>query len=1086
MDSVLDLCKPREELLAGYFNPEIFTATLRPVVDHYRDLPAEIDSVYTDAHSFFQEATHPTKGLRTILSEVFARLAGEATAPALHRLETAFGGGKTHALIACTHIAKKGNLLADETRDLLPPQYLPEPDSISLVGIAGDEIPVHKPRGEELIPYTLWGEIAFQVGGEELYRAVEDEATSYAAPGKNYFDQVFSGSKTLVMLDELAQYAARLEAARPDGASQLAAFIMGLHGYARNRPGIAILLTLASSTDAFAHQTQQLATLITEVQGQSVSETEALGIGERAVEGLSSVVARDAVPVTPVQAEEISSILGQRLFTHIDRTGAQASLDEYMDMYKRNSSALPEEAIRPGYRDTMERHYPFHPTLVDFLNHKLAAAENFQGTRGVLRVLSLAVRRIWETQQAVPMLHTCHLDLRSERVVNEILGRTESSDLYFIINADLGGVDTEKLEGGRSNAELADQANPHPQKYRLYEYTWKTVFLHSLVGREKGLASNIFGISEPEALFAVSFPGLTPTQIKMALEEISRSAFYLRCEDGRYYASAEPTINSVLARIRKSVNQDDVEQIIKDAARKVISTEGRADPFQVEHDVELPEHLPDHKERPLLGIVSIAVETINVENIITTRGPNKPREHQNLVFLLVPDTVQVNGHPVQKAMDFQDTTRRDSRQRVEQLARQVKAMRVLCDKPQNYAVNPQQLQAKDFKDNYSITEHDLLTSVSTLYTRLFFSSTDGGIVQREIRTAGGEGGAPFIEQVRQLLEEERKLLTNTHTTEADLVNLRQLFFSQSDTVTLALLRHNFYCLRSWPVLADPGVLDQIVRAGVQKGHWCVYRMGEAQETQPQEFYHQDDIVPLSTSLSEPGYGLVTISGAKQRGWGESKTVDPDQVKKEIVYAIGDSKLANWQQVQDMIASKHSGTTLQELDDYVLELAKKEEVYLARGEPEEGQTPDLIYGSAALLYQPQGTDLVVTPSYAAEKGWITKHKNHFTLKGEEAIRLLWPTLARLGSIYNKGAKSTIRALDMQELELPQGGKLRLELSQVKPEDMRALGELFETLAGLVQTGDQTDIFLEITDPEEDCLLLQEIGEKTTQGGQPNNG
>ena len=106
---------------------------------------------------------------------------------------------------------------------------------------------MHKPHGSALAPYTLWGEIAFQVGGEALYRLVEAEATSFAAPGRPYLERVLGGRPAIVMLDELAQYAARLEAARPNGAEQLAAFLMSLFGYAREHTGLAVVVTLASA-----------------------------------------------------------------------------------------------------------------------------------------------------------------------------------------------------------------------------------------------------------------------------------------------------------------------------------------------------------------------------------------------------------------------------------------------------------------------------------------------------------------------------------------------------------------------------------------------------------------------------------------------------------------------------------------------------------------------------------------------------------------------------------------------------------------------------------------------------------------------
>jgi predicted AAA+ superfamily ATPase len=250
MKSILETCTPRPDLIKGTFNPEIFTASLSQVVDHYRGRSGAVSNLYTDAEQFFAEATFPTDGLRMVLSEVMARLSGDNSVPALHRQESAFGGGKTHMLIALTHLGFRGRELAEAAAPcfdsgVFDPNDLHVPDAVQVVGIAGDEIPVHKPQGVDLVPYTLWGEIAFQIGGEALYRSVEAEATSQAAPGKHFLDRIFEDRRVLLLLDELAQYSARLAAAYPQGAGQLSAFLMALNGYARNHAGIAVVLTLA-------------------------------------------------------------------------------------------------------------------------------------------------------------------------------------------------------------------------------------------------------------------------------------------------------------------------------------------------------------------------------------------------------------------------------------------------------------------------------------------------------------------------------------------------------------------------------------------------------------------------------------------------------------------------------------------------------------------------------------------------------------------------------------------------------------------------------------------------------------------------
>lgn len=164
--------------MQGSFNPEIFTASLSQVVDHYRGKPAVTHALYTDAEQFFREATYPTEGLRMVLSDVFSRLAGEHSVPALHRLETAFGGGKTHTLIALTHLGFRDHELAAVTQGIIDPHLLHAPDEVMVVSTAGDAIPVHKPQGSEL---------AYQIGGESLYRQAETAATSPAAPDRRFF-----------------------------------------------------------------------------------------------------------------------------------------------------------------------------------------------------------------------------------------------------------------------------------------------------------------------------------------------------------------------------------------------------------------------------------------------------------------------------------------------------------------------------------------------------------------------------------------------------------------------------------------------------------------------------------------------------------------------------------------------------------------------------------------------------------------------------------------------------------------------------------------------------------------------------------
>lgn len=526
MQSILNNCEPRKDIIEGSFNPEIFTASISQVASAYSGKGSAIDSIYTDAEAFFREATFPTEGLCRVVRDVMGRLNGDSSKPAIHRLETAFGGGKTHTLIALTHLGYRGTEIAEAAADVIDSNLLQPAGSVDVVAIACDEMPVFAPSGDKVLAYTLWGEMALKLGGESFYKEHLKEVTSNAFPGQYFLERMFEGRKVLIMLDELAQYATRYEAAHIGGGEQISAFLMALLGYARTHNGMSVVLTLASQSDAFQGQTGILRNVLSTTLGREVDQEEAAALAQRASQSILSVVQRDATTTVPVRPTEISRVLARRLFTKIDQSAAADQIAEaYMEMYKRSGAQLPDSAIRDDYKNSISANYPFHPSFIAYLTHKLASAESFQGTRGVLRVLAMAIRTIWQQRINIPLIHTCHLNMANPDLADELIGRTGANDLLTVLNADVGGADSSNLEMGISVAQNLDRNNPHPQGLPLYEWTWKTVFLHSLVGRGEGLSSNVFGITFADALLEIASPGMPPSQVEVALKAIANDAY---------------------------------------------------------------------------------------------------------------------------------------------------------------------------------------------------------------------------------------------------------------------------------------------------------------------------------------------------------------------------------------------------------------------------------------------------------------------------------------------------------------------------------------------------------------------------------
>lgn len=1077
LKTVIETCKPRTSIIQGTFNPEVFTAALGPVIQHYKGEQSAIDEVYTNAHTFFTEGTYPTDGLKQTVSNVFRRISGDMSAPSIQRMETAFGGGKTHTLIACVHIANRGKEIAEDVADILDAEYLPEPGSVIVAGIAGDEIPVTRNIGDKLIPYTLWGELAYQVGGEELYKKVRPAAEMFAAPGKDFLDTVLGGRRVLIMLDELAQYAARLEAAQPNkGADQLAAFIMSLNGYAKTHTGIAIIVTLAGSADAFSRQTEGLTRLLNKIGAGDLKKDDAVSLAERASKGVTSVLMRDATAVTPVQSNEIAAVLAKRLFTSIDRSAAVMAADEYEKMYHRNSPLLPEEATSVGFRDRMVSTYPFHPTLIDFLNNKLALAENFQGTRGVLRVLAMTVRSIWARSINATVIHVGDIDMQNGNIVDEILGKTGSADLKAVLNADVGSVGTGDLSGGMSNAQKCDKDNPHPDGMPLYETTWKVVFLNSLVGRSEGRTSRAFGISQQDAIFEVSTPSMAPSQVRTALEAIEHNAYYLRYEDGKYFAHLDPTINSVLARIRTTVDARQISAKLESIASHMIQDN---EIFHAEHRVKFPQDIPDKKEKLTVAVVSLDAEKINVRDMFLKCGDMSARVFQNTMVLLVPKTVTVEGDSefVQSSM-FADSAQEEARNRLFDIAQQVLAIKKLEDNPESYGITRSKLNATDFRDRKNERNLALETTVHEMYTGMYF--TNGGFVRKELKKASGEGGAPILVQIKKTLLSAGELVA-TENERFGAAALKPLgadyFFKEDDHIKCADILDRFHRLRNWPMLPGRDTLERILREGVSSGIWAVYKMSEdVADDIPAELFNQRKPLPFNIDLLSGGYSVMTIEGARKRGWLDDDRVPNEKVADAVKTIMQNSGAATVKDVIAGVQQQYTNAKHDQIKEVIHDIVKEGRYSVYEGDPSQKDKPEhLTTGFEAYGCDIKEDDSLITKQEQTERGWTEKKFNQLRIEGNEGAKKLFPLLKRIGSIYTRGATSTIESMDISDMVLPGGGTIRVAIENAGPSDIKKLDELFQILCDIAKVSEDTEAELIIENPDEKCAFVKALKE-----------
>ncbi|WP_236622573.1 DUF499 domain-containing protein [Thermus tengchongensis] len=226
---------------------------------------------------------------------------------------------------------------------------------------------------------TLWGEIAYQLGGVEGYRMLEEEDRTGVAPGSDVLKELFDRfSPALVLIDEWVAFLRNLygEEGLPAGTfDQNLTFAQALTEAAKRSPRALVVASLPAS-DA-------------EVGG---------GGGREALLRLQNVFGRLESVWQPATQDETYEIVRRRLFQPLSAEGYRvrdAVVREYVRYYREHRGEFPSEVLEPRYEERMRLAYPIHPELFDRLYEDWATLEGFQRTRGVLRLLASVVYTLW-------------------------------------------------------------------------------------------------------------------------------------------------------------------------------------------------------------------------------------------------------------------------------------------------------------------------------------------------------------------------------------------------------------------------------------------------------------------------------------------------------------------------------------------------------------------------------------------------------------------------------------------------------------------------------------------------------------------
>ena len=352
---------------------------------------------YRDPARFFAD-TYPTRGLENLLANVCQRLRGTGEeAAAIFRLDTSYGGGKTHGLIALTHAAR-GARSAANIAEFVDPSLLPDgPGRIAAFDGENADPANGRSMEEGILAYTPWGEIACALAGRKGYERVRRSDESRVAPGAETLRELFGGEPTLILLDELSVYLRKVQRIG-DAREQLTAFLTSLFKAVEGAPNAALVYTLAigkdgRASDAYSEENQLIADHMAE--GESVS-------------------ARKATLLNPTEEDETVHVLRRRPFESIDEANAETAVAAYRSAWAAHRESISSDAARPETIDAFRASYPLHPEVLETLTAKTATLGNFQRVLGMLRLLARTIAHLWEEQPATigavfpSSLHHCN------------------------------------------------------------------------------------------------------------------------------------------------------------------------------------------------------------------------------------------------------------------------------------------------------------------------------------------------------------------------------------------------------------------------------------------------------------------------------------------------------------------------------------------------------------------------------------------------------------------------------------------------------------------------------------------------------
>jgi len=604
-----EIARPHKDVLEGTFKQSEFAADITQVAN------GTATPEYQDAEKFFSR-TYITEGMRLLLMSVAQRLAGLGGDPVI-QLQTAFGGGKTHTMLTVLHLASRK--VSTDKLEGIPPLLdqagiteLPHANIAVLDGIALS-VSQGKQHGS-ICANTLWGEMAWQLLGDEGYNLVAASDRDGTAPGKDVIaDLLTKSAPCVVLIDELQKFFSDLKPGKQLNAGSYEAnlkFVQALTEALKTVPNAILLASLPESE--------------TEV-GDS--------FGQKTLVALEKHFGRVESVWKPVATEEAFEIVRRRLFeTAGDRAQIEGISRQFCDYYRQYAQHFPLETQSNEYFERMCTSYPIHPEIFDRLYEDWSTLDKFQRTRGVLQYMAVIIHRLWNdnNQDALIMPGSIPLD--------DSLVRNKS--IHYLPQGWEPVLERE-VDGARSEPFDIDGRDTRFGSVQAARRAMRTIFLGSAPSTRDQVVK---GIQVERILLGTVQPGQTLGVFEDVLKRLRDRLHYLYSDQDRFWLDTKPNLRREMESRKQNIDKLALNEELK---RRVNSVFGRNSIFAGVHvftnSVDVPD---DYGSGPRLVVLAPNESYTKAdgnsaisaaEKILSFRG-DQPRQKRNRLIFFAADT----------------------------------------------------------------------------------------------------------------------------------------------------------------------------------------------------------------------------------------------------------------------------------------------------------------------------------------------------------------------------------------------------------------------------------------------------------------